>query len=194
MIGYLRGKLILADETYIILDVAGVGYRVRPTSFLLEELPSLGEEIAIFIYTHVRDDAVELYGFKDREQLGLFRLLLRVSGIGPSIAMALVSTLQVADIKAAINNSDIKTLCLVNGVGKKTAQRLVLELKGELPPEDEVFTGTGNSLREDLFAALEALGYPRQEVFDVVKNVMRDSLSKDLSELLRKTLQIMAKE
>lgn len=194
MIGYLRGKLVFADESYIIIDVAGVGYRVRPTTFLLEELPCLDEEIAIFIYTHVRDDAVELYGFKDREQLSLFRLLLRVSGIGPSIAMALVSTLQVRDIKAAINNSDIKTLCLVNGIGKKTAQRLILELKGDLPPEDDAVTGIRDDLQEDLFAALDALGYSRQEVFDVVKTVMHDKAGKDLSDLLRTALKVMARE
>lgn len=194
MIGFLRGKLVMLASPEIIIDVGGVGYLVKPTALVMKDLPPLGEEIVLFTYLHLRDDAVELYGFKDREQLDVFKILLKVSGIGPSTAMAVLSTLEVHEIRRAINQSDIKTLCLVSGVGKKTAQRLILELKGELPQEEELENNEDQARKEDLFAALESLGYSRRETSDVVEKVTDDCEEDDLSQLLRRALKFMAKE
>ena len=194
MIGHLKGNLTLISETEIIIDVGGIGFIVKPNALMFKDLPALGEEVSLPTYLHLREDNLELYGFRDREQLHIFKLLLKVSGIGPSTAMAMLNTLQVPEISAAINNSDIKTLCRVNGIGKKTAQRLILELNGELPEDDSANNPEGDNAKNDLLAALESLGYSRKEMTATVDRVMAETKDTDISELLRQALKFMAKE
>ncbi len=193
MIGHLRGTLYEIDEEYLVVDVGGVGYQVKAATSLLNSLPARGEDIFIYTHTHIRDDGATLFGFRDPEQVRLFRMLLKVTGIGPGAALAVISTLPVEEIRAAINEGDVDTLCRVNGVGRKTAQRLVFELKGELPLLD--VASKDEPVFSELYAALEALGYTRQEARNAVKKAELATIETgDVSVLLREVLKTMGKK
>ena len=187
MIGYLRGRLFYRDEENILVCVNGVGYEIRPSRSLNENLPALNEELDIFIHTYVREDSWVLYGFATREELQSFRLLLKVSGIGPNVALEIVSTLSSSRLYQAIDTEDVNLLCTVNGVGKKTAQRIVFELRGKLPRKEKESEDTPQE--NELFSALEALGYSRQEAKRAVKSLPQKS--GELSELVREALKIL---
>ncbi len=190
MIGHLEGFLTYRDEDLIVIDIGGIGYEVKPSRSLLQELPQGKEKVKIFTHTHVREDNWTVYGFTDREELKSFRLLLRVSGIGPAAALEIVSTLPVEELQRAITEEDLEQLCRVNGIGKKTAQRIVFELRGKLPePEGAVSVNSGTG---ELYTALEALGYSRNEVRRAISAM--DTHQGDLSELVRKALQILSRD
>ncbi len=190
MIAHLEGKLDYRDEEWIVVDIGGIGYEVRPSRSLLQELPGLQEKVKIFTHTYVREDSWTVYGFNSREELDSFRLLLRVGGIGPAVALEIVSTLQVDELHRAITEQDLDQLCRVNGIGKKTAQRLVFELRGKLPEKEEAMIGSSST--GELYEALEALGYSRNEVRRAVMAL--DSQEGDLGQLVRRALQILGRD
>ncbi len=190
MIGHLEGYLTYREEEWVVIDVGGVGYEVRPSRSLIQELPSGKEKVKIFTHTYVREDSWTIFGFTDRAELNSFRLLLRVSGIGPAAALEIVSTLPVEELHRAIADEDLEQLCRVNGIGKKTAQRLVFELRGKLPEREGV--GAVESTAGELYTALEALGYSRNEVRRAISAM--DTQQGDLSEQVRKALQILGRD
>ncbi len=190
MIGHLEGYLTYKDEEWVVVDIGGVGYEVRPSRSLFQELPHGKEKVKIYTHTYIREDNWTIYGFADREELNSFRLLLRVSGIGPAAALEIVSTLQVEELHRAIADEDLDQLCRVNGIGKKTAQRLVFELRGKLPEREGV--APQDSSAGELYSALEALGYSRNEVRRAVAAM--DTQQGDLSQLVRKALQILGRD
>jgi Holliday junction DNA helicase RuvA len=167
MIARLRGMLLEVDGAHAILDVGGVGYLVQVGSGLASRLEP-GVELSLSISTQVREDAISLYGFSDPAERKVFDLLLGVSGVGPKLALALVDTLGLKRLNKALNEDDARTLCSVSGVGKKTAQRLLLELRGKLMP---VFEPNNPTLapksaepEDPLRLALARLGYRKSEV------------------------------
>jgi Holliday junction DNA helicase RuvA len=171
MIDTLHGKLVNKKPTYILIEVNGVGYGVNIPVSTYQQLPDIGEIVKIFTYLDVREDALSLYGFYTYNEKEMFLSLISVSGIGAKIALALLSTLSVEELQHAIVNEDIKKLTLTPGIGKKGAQRVVLELKEKIPllkiDKTEVTQVTPSDIAEDVYhnaiTALVSLGYKKKE-------------------------------
>jgi len=186
MIAYLRGKLIESTLEYVIIDVGGVGYRVFTPASILSRLPETGREVMIHTYHYVREDVMALYGFLEGKELELFEQLISISGIGPKVAMGMLSTVSGAELVQAIIREDLKCLQNLPGVGKKTAQRIIVELKdrlaktaalrGELPEDMAKITQTALLPgAEDAIQALMALGYQHGEARTAVDRVLVDT-------------------
>lgn len=187
MFYYINGKLVEADVTYAVLDVGGVAYKLSISGKTREALPpfrSVKEAPTVLLYTHfsVREDGVELFGFRDKEELDTFRLLTSVSGIGPKAAMSILSTLSPEKLALAVANEDKKSIASANGIGSKTAARLILELKdklsfigisdasqSEIPSTNTPVSSAKGALTEAA-EALAALGYSRPEILKALKD------------------------
>ncbi len=164
MIAHLRGKLIARHPNQVIVETMGVGYDVTISVPTFSELPPAGSEIAFHIHTHVREDQLALYGFLRAEEKHLFEKLITVSGIGPKLAITILSGMPADDMVGAIRRNDIARLTKIPGIGKKTAERMVLELRDQLPPlgTDQVTVVPSlSAVQEDVLSALENLGYQR---------------------------------
>lgn len=191
MIGALRGKLHEKTPEYVVVDVGGVGYQVYLPLPAFYEIGERGDDVQLRIYTHVRDDAIQLYGFKDLPQQRLFEHLISVAGIGPRLAVTILSGMEVDVLTAAIADGDIARLSTIPGVGKKTAERMALELKdkvAELAPVASPESPRG--VRQDVLSALENLGYRARDAERALDKVKDPS--KDFEELLRQTLRVLA--
>jgi Holliday junction DNA helicase RuvA len=164
MIAHLRGKLLARHPNQAILETAGVGYDVTISVPTFSDLPSLGSEVALYIHTHVREDQIALYGFIRAEEKQLFEKLITVTGIGPKLAITILSGMAAGEMTGAIRGNDIARLTKIPGIGKKTAERMVLELRDKLPPagsgEADALPPRG-AFEEDVLSALINLGYPR---------------------------------
>ncbi len=187
MIGYLKGRVIETSEKSIILDVSGVGYLIHmsPT-----ELPLLGEECGIHIHTVVREDAIELFGFKDKKTKEFFVMLISISGIGPRGALGILALGSVDSLMQAISKGDVAFLTKVSGIGKKTAEKIVIELK------DKVGDISGNyntNVSGDVFDALSALGYAPNEIRDALSSLPEDVDPMDTQAVIRTVLRIVRK-
>jgi len=172
MIAYLKGKVIAKTNTYIILETGGVGYQVFAGENFLAEIKAGGEQ-EIYLHHRVREDLSDLYGFKNLEDLSLFELLLSVSGVGPKSALAVLSLASTDDIKEAIIRGDASLLTKVSGIGKKTAERLVLELKNKVTriSGGTTLVGGGLSGAGDELDALMSLGYSMNEAREALNLV-----------------------
>jgi Holliday junction DNA helicase RuvA len=170
MIGYLRGELLETFETSAIILAGEVGYEVNlPAKDLFSH--KIGSNLELYIYTHVREDVLALYGFTKREELTLFKKLLSVSGIGPKVALAIISSCGVEKLKASIAAGDPNILSSVSGVGKKTAEKAVIELKNKIG----AVVGSGyTGASEDVYEALCGLGFNRAEVADAISKLGND--------------------
>ena len=193
MISYLKGKLVNKSPTEIIIEVNNVGYRVGISLATFERLSNVGKDIKIFTHTYVREDALKLYGFTTKEERQIFLLLIDVKGIGPKLALTILSGVSPNRLKAAIINEDIGSLTTIAGVGKKTAQRLIVEIKEPLSailPEGEVPGKEDLVLRNEAVNALVTLGYKRNQSMKAVDRVL-PGLAKDatLEELIKKSLE-----
>ncbi|MCZ6740465.1 MAG: Holliday junction branch migration protein RuvA [Actinobacteria bacterium] len=169
MIGRLRGIHVSSQDTDITIDVNGVGYEVQVTPRDLGSLPGLGEEIVVHTHTHVRDVDLSLYGFASESDRDLFRILLTASGVGPKLAMAILGSIASEEVIRAIVSEDPDTLTLAPGVGKRGAQKIVLELAPKLAGREIEMTRGGElgSVRQ----ALESLGYTTAEINTVISSV-----------------------
>lgn len=199
MIGLLTGKLAELTPPQIILLVGGVGYELDMPISHIAQLPSLGSEIKIYTHLVVREDAHTLYGFMERRERDCFRQLIKISGIGPKIALALLSTMNSSQLQQAIEEIDINTLCLTPGIGKKMAERMLLELKGKLISNVEFLPNNGlfandkpsaNAIKNDISNALESLGYNAKEINQVLKQLSDIS---DLSQGIKEALKLLSK-
>lgn len=198
MIAFLRGKIALLEEGAVVLDVGGVGYRVFVPASYLTRLPGPGEEVHMPTYLVVREDSMQLFGFSDYVERELFAMLLNVSGIGPRGALAVLSSLSPQQLCLAVAQEDVKTVTKVPGVGKKTAQRLILELKDKLKgrvteQQVEGIEDLGGQVETadaaDAVFALVALGYSAGEAEAAVQEVVKSAQGLPASELLRLALQ-----
>jgi len=193
MISYLKGKLVNKSPTEIIIEVNNVGYRVGISLATFERLSNVGKDIKIFTHTYVREDALKLYGFTTKEERQIFLLLIDVKGIGPKLALTILSGVSPKRLKTAIVNEDLGLLTTIAGVGKKTAQRLIVEIKEPLSailPEEGILEKEDYVLRNEAVNALVTLGYKRNQSMKAVDRVL-PGLAKDatLEELIKKSLE-----
>ena len=200
MISYIKGTLEGRAENYIILESGGIGYRIFVSPATMAKLPETGEEARVYTYLSVKEDGLSLYGFSSFEEQELFHKLLTVSGIGPKGALGFLSQMTPSQIIMAILSEDVKTLTKAPGVGKKTAQRVILELKDKFKTEDALEDGEGfqqeltdlggaGSAKLEAIDALTALGYSRSEAARAVAGVFAEGLTTE--ELLKQALKKM---
>ncbi|MEA5405117.1 Holliday junction branch migration protein RuvA [Arcicella sp. DC2W] len=168
MIAYIDGKLTYKDPAYVIIDVNGVGYEIKISLQTYAALQDGTERCKLFTYLNIREDAHILYGFKEQEEKLLFLDLVSVSGIGPNTALVMLSSMSSAEIRHALMNEDVKTIQSIKGIGAKTAQRAIIELKDKLRKEQmlgtsspSIFPTQNNKVRNEALAALVTLGIPK---------------------------------
>jgi holliday junction DNA helicase RuvA len=165
MIAHLRGRLLAKHPNQAIVETSGVGYDVVISVPTFSELPAVGSEVALHIHTHVREDLIALYGFLRPAEKRLFEKLITVSGIGPKLAITILSGMAADEMVGAIRGNDVARLTRIPGIGRKTAERMVLELRDKLPlaePGQVALTVAANPVEEDVLSALINLGYQRQ--------------------------------
>ncbi len=198
MIGFLRGKLVSKAPPLLILDVQGVGYEVNAPMTTFYNLPALGETIQLQTHLSIREDAHVLFGFSTEADRVMFRLLIKVNGVGPKLALAILSGQSVDEFHRCINDNDTATLIRLPGVGKKTAERLIVEMRDKLPQLDSASQQTGNqgadmptvsrsSAKQEAISALCALGYKAAEASKMVQNIAQEN--KTCEEIIRLALQ-----
>jgi holliday junction DNA helicase RuvA len=199
MIAFLRGRVLDKFPNRIILDVSGVGYEVHVPLSTYYEIGEVGSEVSLRVHTHVREDTLQLFGFLTPLEQLLFQRLIAISGIGPKLAVAVLSGIDSRELVVAVQRADVARLTRIPGVGKKTAERMVLELKDRLkdvapaPEAEGAQPSTGDRLRNDLISALENLGYHRplaEKAVDASYTsdggaTFEDSLRSALRELMR---------
>ena len=197
MITFLRGQLIEKQPTHAVLDVGGVGYEVVLPLSSFDRLPAPGETCRILTYDHVREDSHQLFGFMTAEERRMFVMLMTVSGIGPKIALCALSGLSVRELKAAIAESDVKRLSSISGIGKKLAERIVVELRDKLGKGEslEAVSGAEPASPADLklrdgIMALISLGYKQADARKMIEGAARGAETAGLSveDLVRKAL------
>lgn len=199
MISYIKGTLEWRTESYIIIENGGIGYRVFVSPATLAKLPQTGEETKIFTYFHVKEDGMSLYGFASREEQEMFHKLLTVSGVGPKGALGFLAQLSPQEITMAILSEDVKTLSKAPGVGKKTAQRVILELKDKCRTEEALWMEeavgkepeptVGGDAKWEAIDAMTALGYSRSEAARAVQATAAEGMSTE--EILKAALKKM---
>ncbi len=193
MYAYIRGILARTEDQALVLEVGGIGYRLRVGGQTLAAMPALGEEVLLHTYTYVREDALALYGFADPGHLELFQLLLGVSGIGPKAALALLDALGGQGLRLALACGDVAALAKAPGIGKKIAARLALELRGKLSLDvpmagEPAVTPEAPPAKQEALEALMALGYGRAEAWKALSGLPEDMESEAL---LRQALRLL---
>jgi Holliday junction DNA helicase RuvA len=200
MISHLRGRLLEKQPNRVTIDVHGVGYDAQVPLSTFYGLPEIDHEVSLRIYTHVREDALLLYGFATRLELQLFERLISVSGIGPKVALAVLSGIEPHELVTAIKQSDIARLTSIPGIGKKTAERIGLELKDKLaaflpaePAAPPSGATTGESMRTDVLSALINLGYHRPLAERAVDAAMKSAGAGSFENRLKLALRELAR-
>jgi len=186
MIGSLRGKLISKRPESVIIEVGGVGYQVNIPLSILSTLPEVEKDVFLHIYTHMREGALQLYGFRSEDERKTFITLLGITGIGPKIALNILSGISHTDLLHAIEAEDVALLCRIPGLGKKTAHRLILELKEKIPPAEEI----RDRIFEDTLSALINLGYKRSVAQESLEKAYKKGYN-DIEGLLKKALKYL---
>jgi len=196
MIAWLEGIVLQKQAPVVLLNVQGVGYELEAPLTTFYELPDVGETAQLYVHLVVREDAQLLYGFISQNRRDLFRALIRISGVGPKVALAILSTFDQDDLVACVNNDDVSMLTKVPGIGAKTAQRLMVDLKSALEKQygdlSSISTGAaeaGANVKSDAAAALCALGYKQAEVNKVIRGLSADL---DSEQLIREALKILS--
>jgi Holliday junction DNA helicase RuvA len=189
MIGTLRGKILTKKPDNVIIEAHGVGYQVHVPLNTLSRLPDENHEIFLHIYTHVREDAIHLYGFRAEEEKRIFTTLLGITGIGPKMALNVLSGLSLDEFLTALETEDVAMLCRIPGLGKKTAHRLILELREKLPAA----TGSRDRAFEDALSALVNLGYKKNIAQEFLEHACKQGHT-DIETLIRETLKLMSEK
>ena len=182
MVSYVRGELVAIEEEKVIIDVNGVGFGIFMPIQSMNYLPMLGEEVKLHTYMNVREDAIQLYGFLTRDDLKVFKMLIGVSGIGPKGGLSILSQMTPDDLRFAVMANDAKTIAKSPGIGKKTAEKLIIELKDKLDIEDvlnknvdnmdvSITMNPSNEVQAEAIQALVALGYGSTEATKAVKKI-----------------------
>ena len=194
MIAHLRGKLIAKHPNQAIVETGGVGYDVTITVPTFSDLPASGHDVALYIHTHVREDAIALFGFLRAEEKQLFEKLISVSGIGPKLAITILSGMHTADMVSAIRGNDVARLTRIPGIGKKTAERMVLELRDKLEGFGAApAVATATPAEEDVLSALVNLGYQRAAAERAVAAAARGDNDRSFDTLFRDALAGLSK-
>ena len=196
MIALLRGQVFEKHPNRLIVDVAGVGYDVQVPLSTFYTAGDPGSEIALRIHTHVREDQLSLYGFATALELAMFERLIAVSGIGPKLALSVLSGIETRDLVSAIQRNDLGRLTGIPGVGKKTAERMCVELRDRLPKAmaaSDVPPSPGDALREDLVSALINLGYHRQAIDKSLDKLVTHAGEQRFEDVLRSALKDLSR-
>ena len=199
MISHLRGTLLEKHPNQVIVDVQGVGYEVTIPVSAFSSLPDRGQSVSLHIHTHVREDLLALFGFSSSEDKALFEKLIAVSGIGPKLAITALSGLTTEDLRAAIRAGAVEQLVRIPGVGKKTAERMILELRDKMgpPPAADAAGANGasrsqfNSVEEDVLSALMNFGASRSSAEAAVNKARSESESNQFDPLFRRALKLV---
>ena len=195
MIAHLRGKLLVKHPNRIVLETGGVGYEVTISVPTFSELPANGSEVSLHIYTHVREDVIALYGFLHPAEKELFEKLMTVSGIGAKLAITILSGMAADAMVGAIRLNDVARLTKIPGIGKKTAERMVLELRDKLPVKEPATSGPAatNALEEDVVSALVNLGYQAPAAQKALASLNQIGKSKSFDSVFRQALAVLSK-
>jgi len=195
MIAHVRGHLIVKTPQYAVIDVNGVGYKVFIPLSTFTKLPHEKDEIMLHTYTHVREDAMLLYGFLSAEERDFFTTLLTISGVGPKMGLNLLSGSSLSDLMKIVESEDAKRLSMIPGVGKKTAARIILELKEKIPMLSAAEGGIvmDHSIAADALSALVNLGYPRAQAYEVIRKVREQNKDITVELLIREALKTLAR-
>lgn len=201
MYAYIRGILTDMEEDHVVVETGGIGYNIYTPGQTFEYLPSIGEEVKLYTYLNVREDAMVLYGFLTKDDLRVFKLLIGVSGIGPKGALAILSVMTTDDLRFAVLGDDAKAIAKAPGIGNKTAQRLILELKDKLSLEDafeqksehrkEQTQNSAKGAKNEAVQALVALGYSSSEALKAI-NGIEITDDTDVEAILKAALKNMA--
>ena len=202
MIAHLRGKLLSKKANKALVDVGGIGYDVAIPVSTFYELGEVGSDVNLHVYTHVREDVLALYGFRTEREKALFERFLTVSGVGPKMAVAILSGLELNDLIPALRSGNLALLTHIPGVGRKTAERLVLELREKLQDLAEPVAeaapklpaGELTGVDADVFSALLNLGYTRSAAESAVRGARKEQPAADLETLLRASLRLLARK
>ena len=196
MIGYIKGEVTGIYDDSIILEVGGIGYNINMPASSIDLLEGIGQTVRIYTYLHVREDAMQLYGFFTRDDLELYKMLISVGGIGPKGALAVLSVMTADELRFAILAGDSKQISKAPGVGAKTAQRIIIDLKDKIDMgqaferevstvDDESYKGMSNSIKDEAVEALVALGYSQTDSYRAVRSVVNtDSVEEVLKQAL----------
>lgn len=185
MIGSIKGKIVLKTEKFLIVEASGVGYKISVSPDTLSKATKLNNEIFLYIHTHVREDSFDLYGFLDYEEQEFFEMLLNVSGIGPKGALAILGITSIDTLKKAIGTGDTSYMTKISGIGKKTAEKIVIELRDKVGTAKEGATLQGEL---DAMEALKSLGYSQSEAREALKKVSADA---DTNTKIREALKVL---
>ena len=186
MIGFLKGNFLGNDGESMMIDVGGVGYSVVPSASVRGKGFSSGSPISLYIHTHVRENELKLFGFSSLEERQIFELLLTVSGVGPKTALAIVSIGGPNEVRRAIGTADVDHFTAIPGVGKKTSQRIIVDLKSKIGGVGELDLASDTSGSSELAAALKSMGFVSEEMKEAVKKVDK---KKKLEDQIRQALQ-----
>lgn len=196
MIAHLRGKLLAKHPNQAIVETGGVGYDVTISVPTFSDLPAIGGEVTLHIHTHVREDLIALYGFLRPAEKRLFEKLITVSGIGPKLAITILSGMAADEMVNAIRGNDVARLTRIPGIGKKTAERMVLELRDKLAPEgvaESAVMPAMSPVEEDVLSALLNLGYQRAAAERALASVEKNGKSSSFEIMFRQTLAVLSK-
>jgi Holliday junction DNA helicase RuvA len=191
MIDYIKGKLAELTPTFIVIENEGIGYYINISLSTFTRLEGK-DECKILVHEIIREDSHQLFGFADKEERDIFRLLISVSGVGSGTARMMLSSLSYNEIEKAILGSDVNTLKSIKGIGLKTAQRIIVDLKDKLGKQTgtgEIFGFTDNTKREEALSALVMLGFNKSAVFKVLDRIIREEKSLTVEELIKKALK-----
>lgn len=205
MLAYVKGKLEMKMTGYIVIDVGGLGYKIFMSDTGIDELGNIGDIVKVHTYYKVREDDISIFGFNTLEELRMFELLISVSGVGAKTALAMLAVCEPTEFALAIISEDIKTLTQIPGIGAKSAQRIILELKDKIKKEQQIEELTKASSKvktkleekiekeeeiEEAVAALQVLGYNKKEIEKAFEKLSKDQMSTE--ELIRKGLNILS--
>lgn len=194
MYSYINGSLASKSQDRAVLDVGGVGYLLNIPYSTYQALPELNETVKLNTYLAVREDSMTLYGFKTNEELRIFELLISVSGIGPKLAIGVLSDITAADFSVAVITDDVNRLTKISGIGKKTAQRMIIELKDKMKsetienmPNEPVIRNVVNNEIEEAISALQVLGYSNKDAVDMVNKTYKEGMG--IEDIIKQALK-----
>lgn len=200
MLAYIKGSLEIKNNDYIVIDVGGLGYKVNMSKKALESVGSIGDKIKVYTYYRVREDDISIFGFNTNEELRMFELLLSVSGVGAKVALTILSNIEIAEFALAVITDDVNKIVKIPGIGKKSAQRIILELKDklkaqELAEEEQEENNTSKQEKnseavEEATSALQILGYSKKEIEKAFEKLANKNVS--VEELIKKGLTILS--
>ena len=199
MFAYIKGNLEIKTNGYVVVDVGGIGYKIFMSQNAIEKLGESGKEVKIHTYVRVREDDISIFGFNSNEELRMFELLLSVSGIGAKSSLTILSNISPSSFALAVISNDIGKLKKLPGIGPKTAQRIILELKDKLKTEEAIDDNVEelkeaiieNDKVSEAISALQVLGYSRREIDVALENIDKNSLS--IEEIIRQGLKNLSK-